>query len=43
MTAPIIGATTPDQLRENAKASGVKLSAEDLTQIESILTPGEGK
>ena len=37
MTAPIIGASRPDQVKENARASGVKLSSEDLAQIEQIL------
>ncbi len=37
VTAPIIGATRPEQVRENAKASGVKLSSEDLAQIDAIL------
>lgn len=37
MASPIIGATRPEQVRENAKASGVKLSAEDLAEIEAIL------
>ncbi|MEI6432094.1 MAG: aldo/keto reductase [bacterium] len=37
MASPIIGATRPQQVKENAKASGVKLSAEDLTQIQTIL------
>jgi aryl-alcohol dehydrogenase-like predicted oxidoreductase len=37
MTAPIIGASRPEQVRENAKASSVKLSADDLAQIETIL------
>lgn len=39
MTAPIIGATRPEQVRENAKASGVKLSADELAKIEAILSP----
>lgn len=37
MTAPIIGATSPDQVRENVTASGVQLSADDLAQIAKIL------
>jgi aryl-alcohol dehydrogenase-like predicted oxidoreductase len=37
MTAPIIGATTPEQLQENIKAVEVKLSADDLAQINDIL------
>jgi aryl-alcohol dehydrogenase-like predicted oxidoreductase len=39
MTAPIIGATRPEQVHENAKASGVKLSSEELAEIDSILNP----
>jgi aryl-alcohol dehydrogenase-like predicted oxidoreductase len=43
MAAPIIGATRPEQVRENAKASGVTLSAADLAQLETILTsPAKG-
>ncbi len=38
MTAPIIGATRPEQVRENAKASGVKLSEEELAEIQKILS-----
>jgi aryl-alcohol dehydrogenase-like predicted oxidoreductase len=38
MTAPIIGASRPEQVKENARASGVKLSPEELQQMESILT-----
>ena len=38
MAAPIIGASRPDQVTENAGASGVKLSADDLAEIETILT-----
>jgi aryl-alcohol dehydrogenase-like predicted oxidoreductase len=41
MTSPIIGATRPEQVRENAKACGVKLSNEDLQQIQSILQPAD--
>jgi aryl-alcohol dehydrogenase-like predicted oxidoreductase len=37
MVSPIIGATRPEQVRENAQASGVKLTAEDLAEIETIL------
>jgi voltage-dependent potassium channel beta subunit len=33
----IIGASRPDQVNENVKASGVKLSEADLTEIEQIL------
>jgi aryl-alcohol dehydrogenase-like predicted oxidoreductase len=39
MTAPIIGATRPEQVRENAKASGVKLSPEEIAEVEAILNP----
>jgi aryl-alcohol dehydrogenase-like predicted oxidoreductase len=38
MAAPIIGATRPEQVRENAKASGVKLSPEELAEIQTILS-----
>jgi aryl-alcohol dehydrogenase-like predicted oxidoreductase len=37
MTAPIIGATSPDHVRENIKGTEVKLSQDDLAQIETIL------
>ena len=37
MTAPIIGASRPEQVKENAKASGVKLSPDDLAEIETLL------
>ena len=37
MVAPIIGATRPDQVRENAKATEIKLSEGDLAQIDTIL------
>ena len=40
MAAPIIGATRPEQVRENAKASGVKLSGEELAEIQTILSGG---
>ena len=39
MASPIIGASSPEQVWENASASGVKLSAGDLAQIEAILNP----
>lgn len=39
MVSPIIGATRPEQVRENAKAAGIKLSTDDLAQIEGILKP----
>lgn len=41
MVAPIIGATRPEQVRENAKATEIKLSGDDLAQIDAILT-GKG-
>ena len=41
MAAPIIGATRPEQVCENAKASGVKLSNDDLTQIGTLLRAPE--
>jgi aryl-alcohol dehydrogenase-like predicted oxidoreductase len=37
MASPIIGASRPEQVRENAKASGVELSPVDLAQIEELL------
>lgn len=37
MTAPIIGASTPEQVKENAKASGIKLSPVEMEEIETIL------
>jgi aryl-alcohol dehydrogenase-like predicted oxidoreductase len=43
MTAPIIGATRPEQVKENAKASDVKLSGDELAEIEKILNPEAGK
>ena len=42
MASPIIGATRPEQVRENAKASAVKLSTDELAEIESILKPNTG-
>ncbi len=43
MSAPIIGASRPEQVKENAKASGVKLSGDDLAQLSEILKPTEPK
>lgn len=43
MSAPIIGASRPEQVKENAKASGVKLSESELAEIETILTKPEAK
>lgn len=37
MASPIIGATTPEQVCENAKASGVQLSPGDSAEIKGIL------
>jgi voltage-dependent potassium channel beta subunit len=37
VSAAIIGATRPEQVRENAKASGVRLDGEVLRQIDEIL------
>ena len=42
MATPIIGATRPEQVRENAKASAVKLSKDELAEIETILKPNSG-
>ena len=42
MASPIIGATRPEQVRENAKASAVKLSKGELAEIETILKPNPG-
>jgi aryl-alcohol dehydrogenase-like predicted oxidoreductase len=42
MSAPIIGASRPEQVRENAKASGVKLSPDEMAEIETILKGPEG-
>jgi aryl-alcohol dehydrogenase-like predicted oxidoreductase len=38
MTSCIIGATRPEQVAENAAASSVELSPDDLSRIEAILT-----
>ncbi len=37
VSSAIIGATKPEQIEDNAKASGVKLSAETLSAIDEIL------
>ena len=37
VTSALIGATRPEQVVENVKASGVKLSAEDLREIDEVL------
>jgi aryl-alcohol dehydrogenase-like predicted oxidoreductase len=39
VSAAIIGATRPEQVRENAKASGVRLPAEPLGRIDDVLGP----
>lgn len=39
VSAAIMGATTPKQVRENVKASGVKLSPEAIKSIDSVLGP----
>ena len=37
VSSAIVGATKPSQIRENAKASGVKLSAETMRDIDAAL------
>jgi aryl-alcohol dehydrogenase-like predicted oxidoreductase len=37
VSSAIIGATKPKQIKENVKASGVKLSAEQLKAIDNAL------
>lgn len=37
MTAPIIGASRPDQIKENVKASGIKFSHDEMGEIGKIL------
>ena len=37
MASPIIGATSAQQVQENAKAAEIKLSSDDLAQIDTIL------
>ncbi|GII90164.1 aldo/keto reductase family protein [Sinosporangium siamense] len=39
VASAIIGATRPDQVRDNVKASGVKLGAEVMKKIDDILGP----
>ena len=39
VSSAIIGATRPEQVRENVKASGVKLDAALLQRIDEILGP----
>jgi len=42
VTAPIIGATRPEQLEENISAVEVKLSADDMRRIDEITRPPMG-
>jgi aryl-alcohol dehydrogenase-like predicted oxidoreductase len=37
VSAAIVGASRPEQVRDNAKASGVKLGADLMKQIDTIL------
>ena len=37
VSAAIVGATTPEQVRENVRASGVRLDPEVLRQIDDVL------
>ncbi|MGI5159741.1 aldo/keto reductase family protein [Microbispora sp. CA-102843] len=39
VSSAIVGATKPDQVRDNVKASGVKLDAEVLRKIDDVLGP----
>jgi voltage-dependent potassium channel beta subunit len=39
VSAAIIGASRPEQVRDNVKAAGVKLDAEILTRIDDVLGP----
>jgi aryl-alcohol dehydrogenase-like predicted oxidoreductase len=41
MTAPIIGATSAEQVRENVKSVEITLSPDDLKQIDTILSASE--
>jgi aryl-alcohol dehydrogenase-like predicted oxidoreductase len=38
VTSCIVGASRPSQLEENAKASGMKLTPEDISKIDQILS-----
>jgi aryl-alcohol dehydrogenase-like predicted oxidoreductase len=42
MAAPIIGATSAEQVRENVKAINITLSPQDLAEIDAILATPEG-
>lgn len=37
VVSPIIGASRPEQVHENVKASGVSLSADELTQVQNLV------
>src|SRR5207302_7114467 len=39
VSAAIVGATRPEQVRENARASGVKLDRQLMTRIDEIFGP----
>ena len=39
VSAAIIGATRPEQVRENVRASGVRLDSELMSKIDEILGP----
>jgi aryl-alcohol dehydrogenase-like predicted oxidoreductase len=39
VSAAIVGATRPDQVTENVKASGVRLDAELMKRIDEVLEP----
>jgi aryl-alcohol dehydrogenase-like predicted oxidoreductase len=39
VSSAIIGASRPEQVHENVKASGVKLEADVMAKIDSILEP----
>ncbi len=39
VSAAIVGATSPEQVRENAKAAGVKLDPQLMARIDEIFGP----
>ena len=39
VSAAIVGATRPEQVRDNVKAAGVKLDADVLKRIDEVLGP----
>jgi aryl-alcohol dehydrogenase-like predicted oxidoreductase len=39
VSAAIVGATRPEQVRENVKASGVRLDEEVMRRIDDVLAP----